>query len=102
MTVGSAEASKLPYRSRSTLFAITFPLVFVVFSMSHDAPDVDLMGLVVDPGDQSVFVIADIKDGADPVNIRSAESFACFREVLPVSVGSDVIPSVQRHLALGV
>ena len=38
--------------------------------MSHHPPDVDLVGSVAHPGDQSVFIMADIEDRAGAVNIR--------------------------------
>jgi hypothetical protein len=70
--------------------------------MSQDTPDKNLMGLVAHPSDQSVFVMTDIKDRASAVNVRAAESLAHVHEAFPISVGCDVIPSIERYPALWV
>jgi hypothetical protein len=41
--------------------------------MSHNAPDVDLMSFVAHPGNQPVFVIADVEDSAIATDIRFPE-----------------------------
>jgi hypothetical protein len=68
--------------------------------MSHYTPDVDFMGFVAHPSNQSILVVADIEDRTVTINISAAKSRTHLRKALPVSVARDVIPGVKRHLAL--
>jgi hypothetical protein len=60
------------------------------------------MGLVAYPHDQSVFVIPDVENRAVVVNVRAAECRKHVCKSLPVRVGCDVIPGIERDPALGV
>jgi hypothetical protein len=69
--------------------------------MGQDAADENLVGLVIDPGDQPVSVALDVEDRARAHRVSRREHHPNVVEIRPACLLRNLVPGTQRPIEIG-
>ena len=81
--------------------AIFDPPFLVVGLVIHDAEDIDDSSRVIDPADEPIAIITDIKDRAVSHLIGRAKGLLHGREAVPIGVFCEFMPSCKVSFGNG-
>src|SRR2546422_6140551 len=82
--------------------SIALPLAKVVLLVGQHVPDVDLPAIVMDHGDQPIFVAANVEDRESANLVGMAESSTNLGEVPPVFAPRGLVPGTQGPFGIPV